>query len=273
MNIVNGTIITEDYKIVDEEEKMDKKMIVFDLDGTLLDDSKKISDFTRDVLAEFKSKGGLIALATGRVKKNTDLYAKQINADYVICQNGSIVYERDLILSQIEIDQQLVEDLIHSLLKIKNSNLAVAYPTRILTNNKQFVKSGVRDYCDFSVFPLNEIQKISLFTNSHDQVRNFDFDSYGCKVLYSSEDPNYFVIMNKNVDKLYGIRTICDKLNLKLDDVVAFGDDYNDYEMLRNCGIGVAVRNANELLKKEVQYNCGENNEDGPAKWIKDNLL
>lgn len=55
--------------------------------------------------------------------------------------------------------------------------------------------------------------------------------------------------------------------------IAAFGDDMNDLEMVRNCGIGVAVRNAVEEVKRSADYICGSNDDDGVAKWIEEFIL
>jgi len=54
---------------------------------------------------------------------------------------------------------------------------------------------------------------------------------------------------------------------------LAFGDDYNDIEMLRECGIGVAVDNAIYEAKVAADYACGGCDEDGVAKWLEVNVL
>ena len=54
---------------------------------------------------------------------------------------------------------------------------------------------------------------------------------------------------------------------------VAFGDDYNDIEMLRDCGIGVAVANAIPEVKTAADYICDTNDNDGVAKWLEERVL
>jgi hypothetical protein len=57
-----------------------------------------------------------------------------------------------------------------------------------------------------------------------------------------------------------------------LDNVVAFGDNYNDFDMLKHAGCGVAVANAREMLKEIANHITAENTEDGVAKFIKEYL-
>ena len=55
--------------------------------------------------------------------------------------------------------------------------------------------------------------------------------------------------------------------------LVAFGDDMNDLEMIKNCGTGVAVENALDEIKNVAKYICGTNNDDGVAKWLEKYML
>ena len=55
--------------------------------------------------------------------------------------------------------------------------------------------------------------------------------------------------------------------------LVAFGDDINDLEMVKNCGIGVAVENAIDDVKAAAKYICGTNDNDGVAKWLEEHIL
>jgi hydroxymethylpyrimidine pyrophosphatase-like HAD family hydrolase len=84
---------------------------------------------------------------------------------------------------------------------------------------------------------------------------------------------NDTIMLTKNIDKFYGIEKVTNHLHIPLSDVVAFGDDAIDRGMIKKCGIGVAVGNANEELKAVADYICGDNNHDGVARWIEENLL
>ena len=81
------------------------------------------------------------------------------------------------------------------------------------------------------------------------------------------------MVMNKNARKRNPIRDIAYYFGLSLDEVAAFGDDYNDIEMLRDCGIGIAVANAIDEVKAAADYVCDSNDNDGVAKWLEENVL
>ena len=252
---------------------MRKTMIVLDLDNTLLRNDKSLSDYSIEVLKKYQKNGGIITLATGRLKLSSEEFAKMVNAAGLVTSNGGFSYYQDELINEINIDKENTSALVRELLMIEQSFLAIAYPTKILTNNKEFVKAGWREYSDFSEYSCEEIQKISVFTKNHQGVKNTDLSKYDCKWVEFSDDPNYFVVAHSSIDKCKGVQAICDNIGIDLKDVIAFGDDFNDKEMLVQCGKGIAVSNAIDFIKNLSDEICDSNENDGPAKWIAANLL
>jgi hydroxymethylpyrimidine pyrophosphatase-like HAD family hydrolase len=79
--------------------------------------------------------------------------------------------------------------------------------------------------------------------------------------------------MNRNATKLNAIKTLTDHWGISLDDVAAFGDDRNDVEMLKECGVGVAVGNAIQEAVNAADAITDTNDNDGVARYIEANLL
>lgn len=252
---------------------MNAKMIVFDLDGTLLNKDKVISDYSKEVLRKYKELGGIISIATGRLKEACTTYQIEINADYVVCHNGSIVYKGDEVLTQQNINNHLVRELIDKLMQIDGIRIIVSYPTYMVTNDIEYSKKFKCRYSNFDDLKTTEIQKITINTLKHTDVEKINYDLYECRLLRTMENKNCYYIMPRNIDKVKGIEFLCNMLNIKIDDVVSFGDDLNDVEMLKKCGIGVVVDNADDYVKNQIPKHCKSNDEDGPAKWINDNII
>jgi hydroxymethylpyrimidine pyrophosphatase-like HAD family hydrolase len=91
--------------------------------------------------------------------------------------------------------------------------------------------------------------------------------------LYSNHGENWRQITRRDASKANAAKFIAQSLGFDLDEVLAFGDDYNDVELLRDCAVGVAVSNAVEDAKNAADYICGSNDEDGVAKWIEERVL
>ncbi|MDR2687801.1 MAG: HAD-IIB family hydrolase [Oscillospiraceae bacterium] len=77
----------------------------------------------------------------------------------------------------------------------------------------------------------------------------------------------------KEATKLNGVRAIAEHFNIPLAEVIAFGDDYNDIEMLASCGTGVAMANAIDEVKAVAGHICASNDEDGAARWLEAHVL
>jgi len=90
-------------------------------------------------------------------------------------------------------------------------------------------------------------------------------------VNFTGED--WYQIKSRKAAKHYALAEVCRQLGIALSEVVSFGDDYNDIEMLRICGAGVAVSNAIEECKSSAAFICGDCDYDGVAVWLEDNLL
>lgn len=81
------------------------------------------------------------------------------------------------------------------------------------------------------------------------------------------------MIMNKQATKANGIQLLAQRHGITMDQVAAFGDDYNDIDMLQACGIGIAVANALDAVKETADEICETNDNDGVTRWIEAHLL
>ena len=85
--------------------------------------------------------------------------------------------------------------------------------------------------------------------------------------IQDSIDP-IIVVMNHRAGKANGIKILAEHMHITPEQIVAFGDEYNDIDMLEWCGIGVAMGNAIQSAKMISNEICGKNDEDGVAKWL-----
>lgn len=92
-------------------------------------------------------------------------------------------------------------------------------------------------------------------------------------VYYTVADADLVQIMSRKATKWNGIKAMLEFLNIPPQDTVYFGDDNDDIEPIRMCGLGVAVSNAIKKVRDEADYITGSNDEDGVAHFIEMNLL
>ena len=248
--------------------KINESMIVLDLDKTLLNRENQITEYTLKVLDKYRECGGKIAIATGRAITRSRKYMEQIHACGLITLNGSVTYYNGDIIAQTPIDKEKVYDMVQRLMAIEGMSMAVCYPDYMITSNPKFAVPGVNDYCDMKEFNLNEIQNIKAFSSNYAAMDEIDYDFYGCRKITSQKEEGFHVIACKDVDKLNGIEALCNQLNIDIENTIAFGDDYNDLSMLENCGIGVAMANASDMVKDVANELTLSNEEDGVGVWL-----
>ena len=248
--------------------KLSESMIVLDLDKTLLNSENKIGEYTVNVLKKYKDCGGRIVIATGRAITRSRKYAEQIGACGLITLNGSVTYYNNEIIAQTPINKEKVYDMVQRLMAIDGMSMSVCYPDYMITSNPKFAVPGVNDYNDMKEFSLDEIQNIKAFSSNYEAMDAIDYDSYGCRKITSQKEEGFHVIACKDVDKINGIKVLCNHLGINIKNTIAFGDDYNDLQMLKQCGIGIAMANASEMVKDEANTVTLSNTEDGVGVWL-----
>lgn len=264
-----------------------KRLIVTDLDGTLLNDEKEISLETKEVLIEQQEKGAMLVLASGRTVYRMMKYAKELNMDkyggYLIEANGAALYDFKKNERRIlgEIDKKEAFS-IYNFLKKKYSDFEIiimadehVYLDRlrqdsILLKDKNIGK-GVNfvSFTDLSSIKEN-IYKIALCNDikSIEKIRNeleLDFkDKYSVALMM----PNFLELSKKEFSKGKALSLLMEQFNYSKEDTYVFGDNENDLSMFE-CGQAVAMANATDWIKKHTDYVTLSNTEDGIACFLK----
>lgn len=252
------------------------KMIVTDLDRTLLRTDKSISDYTVSVFKKCREKGILTAIATARSETAAKRYIEWINPDIVVSNGGALVRLDNKIIYRSVLSADISDKLTCELLH--NSNVGYItvetdsgyYVTYSEPANHPDYNHGI--YNDFKI-PLREDTYKIMVEIFDDNTANYYANKYKeCNIIKFSGE-SWYRFANKNANKVIALRQIIEKLNISFSEAAAFGDDFNDIEMLKECGIGVAVDNAIAEAKAAANYICDSNDNDGVARWIERNIL
>lgn len=263
---------------------MKYKMVVLDLDGTLLNDDKLISDKNANILNELHNRGIHIVIATGRnyyMAKNLTEKIRLVEP-VILANNGAIVrrYDDSLIESNY-LDFSIFEN-IYALGKKHNLNPIIhvdeyhdGYDIIYECENFEEVYLGYikKDYYrakhkNFKADKINNILSVCYF-NDYQKLIDFKNDI--------EKDPKVNVILNQNLSsrtlleflnisgcKWCALKKYIDKLGIDEKDVIAIGDDNNDIELIKNIGLGIAMKNATNLLKDAAnKISLFSNNDSG----------
>ncbi len=250
------------------------KMIVTDLDDTLLRRDRSISDFTKEVFAECRKKGILTAFATARVAVSATEELVPLPVDIRIVSNGAMAIcgERELYFNGIE--AEAANRLITRLKQSGASDILVSCRKEAFWESDRIAGSAVLRravWCDFSKPLTRAADQICFILSDQEAVRQLkeEFLEYA---WISYRDGSH-AAAQKGVSKLYGIKRTAALYGIKLSEIAAFGDDAGDCEMLTHCGIGIAVDNSVPEAKKAANHVTASNEEDGVARFIRDRLL
>jgi Cof subfamily protein (haloacid dehalogenase superfamily) len=256
--------------------KNDIQMIITDLDKSLLNNERQITRYTKDIFQKCIRNGIIIVFATARPLRVTKIFFNSILPNAVICHNGAVAYVSEKQIYQYGIKPVMAKYLLKNIMEIfPKVNLAIETNDQIYTNfdaSRIWVDNIVSKKLDVDNLPDTDIDKIIIEMEVIDKIR--EIGKFLPNELYLEiNEGKLGLIMNKGATKWNAVKELLKYYKLEAKNAIAFGDDYNDIEMIKNCGIGVAMNNGIEEIKNNAKYICGKNDEDGIAKWIEENIM
>jgi Cof subfamily protein (haloacid dehalogenase superfamily) len=251
------------------------KMIVSDLDHTLLNNQEMISDHTANVLNRCQEKGIRIAFATARPERATRQFQQKVQPDYIISNNGATIVAHNQVICNRVIPNDLKNRLIPELISSTNITCISVEAGDCLYTNYRGEPWGAEwnaVYTDFNQTVKEETPKLSIECKDTVAMKPM-IKKYSSLNFYENSGENWFQVMHRDATKMNGISFVAQRLKINTEHVLAFGDDHNDLEMLENCGIGVAVSNGIKPARRAANFICECNDDDGVAKWIESQVL
>lgn len=266
------------------------QLIASDLDGTLLDDQRFISPFTARVFGQIDLPKILISARMPRAMYYLQ-EALNITGEPVICYNGALVLHQDAILHTESIPYTVIKLIAQIGLEYglhvclyRNDEWYVEqmdqWASREVhnTRNQPTVQPLTKSLAYFeSTAHLGGAHKIMYMGDEHKM--NFAFAKaeqlLASQVhLYRSKN-TYTEISPRGISKKSALELLLKKRyeNIEMTHVAAFGDNYNDTELLAGVGHGVAVENAREEVKKAARHVTAHHKKDGVALWLEENIL
>jgi hypothetical protein len=246
------------------------RMIAVDLDGTLLRTDKTVSERSKTVLRQCREAGIKVVYATGR-GGSAEHVAPASFFDGRVTMNGAtakvgdkIVYER--LMPWRTASPILIACDKHGL-KIASEVSTMHYANFVVSDLWPEITNF--EIVDFSQHEM-EIEKIYTPNPSPADVtfikQLLPEDLYF--VLTVDVNGHVGQIMHKDATKAKAVSELALLWGITQSEIVAFGDDLNDIDLLATAGIGVAVENAHHDVKSIANAICGSNDEDGIAEWL-----
>jgi hypothetical protein len=266
---------------------MKYKMLVVDMDDTLLTDDHKISNKNKEMLLKAQEMGVYVVLASGRPTSAMIEYAKELQCDvnnsYMISFNGSTI--TDLKADMVLFEHSLTKEQIHSIYDFSKEN-----NTHIITYlDNKIISETNSEYIDIesSITGLEHIIVPSFkeaVTTSAVKCLLLEEPSFlkGVESVLKAAIPDLSVCMSKpffleaapnGVDKGAAIRILAQKLNIHSSEIIAIGNAGNDLTMVQYAGLGVWVDNVDPELRHLADIIVASNNDHGVAEVVRKFIL
>ncbi len=270
------------------------RMVAFDLDGTVLDDEKRLPEANRQALAACVERGILIVPCTGRLSAGIPPEILDIGVHYAITINGGAI--EDLRESRL-LDRQLLDkETALAIVKLAQRQPGVmcdAYADgrgisepRYYDHLERFhissatakmlrqTRERIPSVLEYISRPGTEINKINMyFADMAERERMKETLKQFSGILVTSSIVNNLEINSADASKGAALRRLAAILDINLREIAAFGDGGNDYSMIETAGIGIAMKNGEEGLKAVADYVTESNNDAGVAAAIRKFIL
>ncbi|MDR7371135.1 Cof-type HAD-IIB family hydrolase [Flavobacterium aquidurense] len=266
---------------------MQYKMLVLDMDDTLLTDDHKISELNKKVLLEAQAKGVYVVLASGRPTSAMTAYAKELELDlndsYIISFNGAIIstVKDDLVL----FEQKLTVEQIHDLY-----DYSVKMNTHIITYlDGEIISETDSEYIEIEKeitgLPHNKVSSfkeavtkpavkcILLAEPSYLKEVEKDLKLAMPHLSIAMSKPFFLEAAQNGIDKAASLKLLADKLNIHQSEIIAVGNAGNDLTMIEYAGLGVWVDNVTPELRDRADVIVASNNDDGVAEVVQRYIL
>jgi Cof subfamily protein (haloacid dehalogenase superfamily) len=266
------------------------KLVAIDIDGTLMNDRKEITKEVNDAIQAAKARGVKVVICTGRPIVGVQSIIKELNLndedDYVITFNGALVqntYNSD-VESQITLTYENLKELYELSQKI-DSPIQFFDTENLYTPNKEISRYTIHEahinQIPIHYRPIDEVPKDMLipkvmFIDEPERLNQIIAkipESFWEKYTFVKSTPFFLEILDPSVSKGNAVRLLAEKLSIKQEEVICIGDGENDLSMIEYAGCGVAMANAESVVKEAAQFHTLSNNEHGVAYAIEKLIL
>ncbi len=268
---------------------MNIKAVMCDVDGTLLNDQGKVTKKTKEAIKQLKEKGIVFGLATGREAYSVEILLEEWgikeDVDVIVGSGGAeiIDYQHDIVRAEFPLDGKLILDIIEH---FKDLDVNFAIPERgvlyayrdddVMKELSQIdqIPYQVVDYPSFLTQPRQKVMIVceeEMMSKVIERSKTFSSDQFKCASLKTAS--TLFEYMDPRVSKSYGIQEVLKTFGIEMQEVCVFGDADNDYEMVKDAGIGIVMNNGSDKTKQIADYITDDHNHDGIAKALLQYIL
>lgn len=260
---------------------MKYKLLVLDLDGTLTNSQKRITRKTRDTLLEVQERGVKIVLASGRPTYGIVPLANELRLNdfggFILSYNGGeiINWQTQEVLCKKILEPSVLPYLYKCakehdfpILTYRHENILTEYPDDIYVHKEAFLnKMNIKKvdcFLDAITFPVAKCLIVGESATLAVLEKKMQEHLKGNMEVYRSE-PFFLELVPKGIDKAQSLAFLLEKTGIKREEMMVCGDGFNDLSMIKFAGLGVAMSNAQDVVKENADFITLSNEEDGVA--------
>ena len=249
------------------------KIIFFDVDGTLYNSEKKIPSSAKEAIFKARERGYEIAIATGRAPFMIKEVLDELKIDTYVTFNGQyVVYKGNVIYTD-----SMPKDYLKKIIDFgqrRNHPVVFLDEKQMIASVKghDFIKQSINTLkfpyptVDPLYYEANEVYQTLIFMEEAEESIYHETFTEAQFVRWHSFSSD---ILPKNGSKARGILKLLEKMNISIDQSIAFGDGLNDIEMLKTVGLGISMGNGHERTKNVADFITDHVDHDGIAKAMK----
>ncbi|GIQ60519.1 hydrolase [Flavobacterium collinsii] len=262
------------------------KVVVSDLDGTLLNPQHRISDYTKSIFQELHNQNYLIVVATGRHHLDAMAIVATLEVPvYLVSSNGARIHspEKEELFA-FDLKSEVVKAALN--VDIDPEITVVLFKENVWQTNRVNEKLNAfqaelkyrPELVDYKTLEDFGAIKIFFSHENHEKLvalKDAVLANSSSDLHHAFSLPTCLEFMDKSVDKAVSIQRVLEKEGFSLEEAISFGDGFNDVQMLSATGKGLIMGNAPALLKEtlpELEV-IKTNAEDGVAKYIASKIL
>lgn len=255
------------------------RLIAIDMDGTLLNDNHEVTPETLKTLHQARDKGCTIILCTGRSPQNGLPVMEQLDLKgLMITHNGAVTVESKTkeVISRFPIQ---MDNLLPLIRICRERHLHFDVCTDFELYYEQMTDVEMEMYIKFGLAPVSidnveqisgPIVKMTVFGEKTVLDRAFhEFSSFHAHFNIIRSGDTFIDIQHRDASKGNALREVSRKMGVDPTEIVAFGNYYNDVDMIEYAGIGVAMENAPDGVKEQADAVTLSNNEEGVSHFLR----
>ena len=263
---------------------MKYKLLVLDIDGTLTNEKKEITRHTKQTILRMQKAGVKVVLASGRPAYGVEPTARELELEQyggfilsynggriVDCSTGRTIYEKTIPHKLMGGIYGQVHDLDAALMTYEGDRIITEKPQDAYVAKESFINKmkvkGVGNFLDYVTFPVVKCLVAAdggYLEAVEDKLKGY----FGSQLSIFRSEPYFLEIMPKDIDKASSLERLRLQLGLERAEIAACGDGLNDISMIQYAGLGIAMANAQEAVKRVCDFVTKSNEEEGVAYAI-----